>query len=268
MKTTGKKKPTAATNKIWKKAVALPRRSWTVGGAIVLAVVIAWLMLAPARKEAPPAPSSSWVSQTGGAPDRHPPASAAMPDAIIPQERRAFIQAVRLQPSQPTRMDSLKAKVEAAPAAPEKLVYTYLWKVNDRVIEEAVGDTLNLSSFHKRDLVAVTVTPYDGETAGFAVASPLVAIHSIPPSLELKAMRQARKTGEPIELQLVGAAPDGDQITFSLEVPHVPGMTIDQRSGKISWRLQPDQKGVFRFGAAVEDDNGTKVTKIFEITAE
>ena len=78
-------------------------------------------------------------------------------------------------------MDSrLKTEVEAAPAAPEKLVYTYLWKVNDRVIEEAVGDTLNLSAFHKRDLV--TVTPYDGETAGLAVASPMVAIHSVPPS--------------------------------------------------------------------------------------
>lgn len=268
MKTTGKKKPTAATNKIRKKAAALPRRIWAVGGAIALAVVIAWLMLAPAQKEAPPAPSSSGVTQTGGVPGRQPPASAAIPDTIMPRERPAFIQAVRLQPSRPTRMDSLKAEVEAAPAAPEKLVYAYLWKVNDRVIEEAVGDTLNLSAFHKRDLVTVTVTPYDGETADLAVASPMVVIHSVPPSLELNAMRRARKTGEPIELQLVGAAPDGDQIAFSLEAPHVPGMTIDPSSGTISWRLQPDQKGVFRFGAAVEDDNGTKVTKIFEITAE
>jgi hypothetical protein len=41
MKAMGKKKPTAATNKIWKKAAALPRRIWAVGGAIALAVVIA-----------------------------------------------------------------------------------------------------------------------------------------------------------------------------------------------------------------------------------
>ncbi len=94
-------------------------------------------------------------------------------------------------------MDSLKAEVEATPAAPEKLVHTYLWKVNDRVIEEAVGDTLNLSAFHKRDLVTVTVTPYDGETAGLAVASSMVAIHSVPPSLELNAMRRARKPENP-----------------------------------------------------------------------
>lgn len=231
-------------------------------------MVIAWLMLVPAQKEAPPEPSSSGVTQIPEVPVRQSPASAAIPGTIMPQERPAFIHTVRLHPSQPTRLDSLKAEVETVPAAPEKLVYTYLWKVNNRVIEEAVGDTLNLSAFHKRDLVTVTVTPYDGETAGFAVASPVVAIHSVTPSLELKAMPRARITGEPIELQLVGAAPDGDQITFSLEAPHVPGMTVDQRSGKISWRPQADQKGVFRFAAAVEDDNGTKVTRIFEITAE
>ena len=45
-------------------------------------------------------------------------------------------------------------------------------------------------------------------------------------------------------------------------------MTIDKWSGKISWNIQPDQKGVIRFGAAVEDDNGTKVTKIFDVTVD
>jgi hypothetical protein len=127
---------------------------------------------------------------------------------------------------------------------------------------------LNLSPFKKRDLITVTVTPYDGNTAGFAVESPMVAIHSIPPSLELKPMRKARKTGEPIELQLVGVAPDGDQVTFSLEAPHVPGMIIDERSGKITWLLKPGQKGSFRFGAAVEDDNGTKIAKTFDVTVD
>ena len=111
MKTTGKKKPTAATNKIWKKAAALPRRIWAVGGAIALAVVIAWLMLAPAQKEAPPEPSSSGVTQTGGVPGRQPPASAAIPDTIMPRERPAFIQAVRLQPSRPTRPSSSALQV-------------------------------------------------------------------------------------------------------------------------------------------------------------
>ena len=269
MKPTGKIKPNVRQKgKIWKKLAALPRRVWAVGGALALAVLIVWFMLVPARREAPRTQPSSGAAGTERILNRPPLASAASPDTRIPEKELAFIQAVRLQPSRPTRMDSLKAEVVVAPTAPEQLVYTYRWKVNDRIIEEATGNTLNLSPFKKGDLIAVTVTPNDGSTDGLVVESPLVAIHSVPPSLELKAMRQARKPGEPIELQLVGVAPDGDRIAFSLEDPLVPGMTIDKRSGQISWSLQPDQKGSFRFGAAVEDDNGTKVTKIFDINVE
>ncbi|MHB9096231.1 MAG: hypothetical protein ACYC5X_00210 [Syntrophales bacterium] len=251
-----------------KKAVALPRRVWAVGGAVFLVIGIAWYMLSPERREAPPTSSPSGTPGAGGTLASHPPASAASPETNIPEQGLAFIRAVRLQPPQATRLDTLKAEVEAASNAPERLVYTYRWRVNDRVIEDASGDTLNLSPFKKRDLITVTVTPYDGDTAGFAVESPSVAIYSVPPSLELKALRKARKTGEPIELQLVSVAPDGEPVAFSLEAPHVSGMTIDKRSGKISWLLQPGQKGSFRFGAAVEDDNGTKITKIFDITAD
>jgi hypothetical protein len=268
MKPKGKSKPKAGrADGIWKKAAALPPRIWTVGGAFAFFVVIAWFMLVPARREVPP-PSPSGAAESGEALNRQTSATAVSPDGGIPGRELSFIKAIRLQPSQPTRMDTLKAEVEVASTASKELVYTYLWKVNDRIIEEATGDTLSLSTFKKRDLVTVTVTPRDGETVGFVVESPMVVIHSVPPSLVLKAMRQGKKTGEPVELQLVGVAPDGDQVAFSLEAPHVPGMTIDKQSGKISWRIQPDQKGVVRFGAAVEDDNRTKATKIFDITVE
>ena len=266
MKPKGKIKPKARrSGRAGKKIAALPQRVWAIGGAVSLVIVIAWFMLSPVRREAPPLPS---IARASGTLNPQSSAPAASPGAKIPENRLAFIQAIRLQPTRPTRMDILKAEVETASTAPEKLVYTYHWKVNDRIIEDASEDTLNLSPFKKRDLITVTVTPYDGNTAGFAVESSVVAIHSIPPSLELKPMRKARRTGEPIELQLVGVAPDGDQVVFNLEPPYVPGMTIDKHSGKITWLLQPEQKGSLRFGAAVEDDNGTKIAKIFDVTAD
>ena len=165
-------------------------------------------------------------------------------------------------------MDALKADVVAASPDSSPITYGYAWKVNDRIVAGVTGDTLNLSTFKKGDLIMVTVTPYAGDTAGYPVRSPFVVVHGITPSLDLKAGRQARKPGEAVDLQLTSLHPDSDDVTFTLEEPVVPGMSIDSRSGKITWVIQPNQKGTIRFGAAVEDTDKTKVKKTFEIMLE
>jgi hypothetical protein len=165
-------------------------------------------------------------------------------------------------------MDTLKAEVLTEAPDPNRIIHTYVWKVNDRIVEGAEGNTLNLSSLKKMDLITVTVTPYDGDREGFAVASPVVAVHSIPPTLDLKAPPKTKKAGAPLELQLASLHPDSAGVTFTLEAPIVPGMSMDKQTGKITWIIQPDQKGKILFGAAVEDSDKTKVTKVFDIMLE
>jgi len=194
-----------------------------------------------------------------------PPLKAMTPEG----EERPTIQSIRFLPPQATKKETLKAEVIAAAYAdPKRITYTYTWKVNDRTVEAATGDTLDLRTFKKGDLVTVTVTPYDGDKAGFPVDSPLLVIHGVAPSLDLQMPLKTKKTGEPLELQLVSLHPDSDAITFSLEAPLVPGMAIDSQTGKITWLVPPNQKGAIRFWAAVEDTDKTKVTKTFEITME
>lgn len=258
----------------WGKLSALPRRVLIFGGAAVALVIliIVFLFFGSPRKEAPPkAPLKAAALLPGVVPER--PIEQPTPPlrkAMTPEEdERPTIQSIRFHLPHPTRMDTLKAEVvTAAYADPSRITYTYVWKVNNRIVEGAMGDTLNLSTFKKRDLVTVTVTPYDGEKAGFPVDSPVTIIYGIPPSLDLQTPLKTKKVGEPLELQLASLHPDSDGITFSLEAPLVPGMSIDNHAGKITWIIPPNQKGTIRFGAAVEDTDKTKVTKTFDITIE
>lgn len=187
---------------------------------------------------------------------------------INSESERPAIESVRLRPAQPSRLDTLKAEIAQAGNPNGNLTYTYVWKVNHRVIEGAEKDTLELAVMKKRDLVTVTVTPHRGGIAGFPVESPAVALHSAPPTLELKPLTGKKRPGGTIELQLIGQDPDGGAVTFSLESPLVPGMSIDGSSGKITWIVEPNQKGTVRFRAAATNADQTKITKIFNLTVQ
>jgi len=181
----------------------------------------------------------------------------------------AVIKAIHLTPSQPTRLDTLKAEIELQPGVSSVgLSYQYDWKVNHHLIAHATKDTLDLSGFQKNDLLSVRVTPYNAEGTGFSVESSFIAVHSIPPSLELQRTHQNARSGK-VFLQLTSIHPDSNKMRFDLAEPYVSGMTIDNQSGKITWVIQPEQKGATRFGASVEDeDNTVKITKEFEIVIE
>ena len=212
IKPAGKGKPKAVRIiELPKKEASRSRWTWAVGGGLVLVLVIAGLMLLPARKNVAPTPTSSGAAGSAvGSNVQSPGTPTGSPAQGAPERDFAFLKAVRLQPSQPTRTDTLKAEVAVATGAPKRLVYTYEWKVNDRTVEGARDETLNLSAFKKKDRVYVTVTPYDGDVAGFRVVSPEVAIHSVAPSLDLEIKRSTSKIAEPIEMRLVSVAPDSD----------------------------------------------------------
>ena len=155
-------------------------QKWYIGGAVVLAIVVAWIIVTPDKRESPMRSSvqgpKSPSSQNVQIDDASPSFSKTMQE-----QSRAFIKAVHLQPGQPTRMDAVRAEIELGPDAPERIEFSYVWKVNDRVIEGAGGDTLKLSDFKKGDLIHVDVTPNDERIKGYTVGSPIVAVHAIAP---------------------------------------------------------------------------------------
>ena len=238
------------------------------GGVAVAVIIILLIFFVSPSKETPPGgtPQKATAPLTGSVSER----PGISSPGLSGSDRKDLpaIRTIRFLPSQPTRMDTLKAEVLTEAPDPNRVIHTYVWKVNDRIVEGAKGNTLNLSALKKMDLITVTVTPYDGEREGFAVESPVVAVHSIPPTLDLKAPPKTKRAGDPLDLQLVSLHPDSASVSFTLEAPIVPGMSIDKQTGKIAWIIRPDQKGKIRFGAAVEDIDKTKVAKVFDIILE
>lgn len=246
-----------------------PKRILIFGGGAAAIIIVLLIFYVVPRKDAPPeAPTQATTLAPVSVPEQP---GASLP-ALSGNDRKEFpaIRTIRFEPPQPTRMDTLRAEILTDSRDPGRITYTYVWKVNDRIVEKARGDTLDLASLaiNKRDLITVSVTPYDGDRKGFVVESPVVAVHGIPPTLDMKMLQGRRKASEPLEIQLISVHPDSEGVVFSLESPIVPGMSIDAKSGKITWVIQPDQEGIIHFGAAVEDADQTRITRIFNITVE
>lgn len=249
-----------------RKASRIPPRLLLFGAGGLLAFVILWWLLTP---PVPPQPAVLQPLSSAAAKVYHPSPPDKTSEAITAQthsDNPALIAAVRIVPSQPTREDVLKAEVTSAPDAPGPLSLSFLWRVND--VPVAQGETFKLSNLKKGDLVSVTVTPYFGDQAGVSLTSQPVRVYSIPPSLTLEIKEPKTNFADPLIMQLVSVPIDTKVLSFALEEPYLTGMTLEASSGRIIWKRPPDARGTFRFGASVTDEEGTKVTKVFEITVQ
>lgn len=175
---------------------------------------------------------------------------------------RPVIKAIKFIPEQPTILDNIKAEVSVAYSELDKVAYEYLWDINGKVVEDVKGDILPAGFFKKLDKIAVTVTPYVDRVKGYSYKSMFIVVHSAPPSLELK--ETVQKISDTVEFQLINRDPDGDKVTFSLEKPYPEGMTINKETGRIIWKPQKKEKGIYKFRASATDTDGTKITKTFE----
>jgi len=176
-----------------------------------------------------------------------------------------IIAAVRVTPTQPVATDPITAVVSLASGDDAGITFTYQWKRNDQFIPEATTNVLKDTPLKRRDRISVVATAFRDGVAGPPAESQIVVINSLPPTLEMKILTPQIRLGQPFELQLITAAPDGDKVVYSLISPFVEGMTIDGNTGKIIWTPQRVLKGKLLFGAAATDTDGNKAMKVFEL---
>lgn len=178
------------------------------------------------------------------------------------------IQRILLQPSQPTRRDTVTAGIvlsESVKASGKQFRYIYDWKINNQSVAYTSENVLQLSDFNIDDYITVTITPYDEGVVTQTRTSQSIRIRAVPPSLDLRLTDDKFISGKPFECQLISKHPDSETVTFSLEEPKIEGMTINAKTGQITWSIPTDQKKTLQFGASVIDPRENKTTKIFTL---
>jgi len=167
----------------------------------------------------------------------------------------------KILPDPPYTGTDLTVEVEATDPESDFITYTYQWLKTKEgetadtgvALEGETNPTLAHELFTGGDALAVMVTPSDGTAQGVPYRTKYAIIVNAPP----------RITSEPPELipkegvytyQVQAEDPDGDPLTFSLsEFPE--GMTINAKTGLITWPISPDAAGTHKVRIDIDDGN-------------
>jgi hypothetical protein len=136
----------------------------------------------------------------------------------------------------------------------DAVMFHYRWTVNGEDIPED-SSILKGNLFKHGDIVNLTIIPYDYEAAGEPFVSKALIIPNAPPQFVSTPPKEfANKT---YVYQAKAEDPDGDSINYTLgSAPQ--GMTIDSRTGLITWIVGGDQSGTHEVEVVATDSEGMK----------
>jgi hypothetical protein len=172
------------------------------------------------------------------------------------------ITAVTLTPQTVQPGGKLMAEVTASDPDHDRVDLTYRWFRNDEVVkegEEAFFDTTGLAP---RDEVVVEVTARDSQALGNMLRSDVVTLGNNVPTIV--STPPASVAPDQYEYTVRATDSDGDRLTYELETAPA-GMTIEPRSGRITWMLPPGNLGVFHVKVLAKDGQGGTAYQEFDL---
>lgn len=145
--------------------------------------------------------------------------------------------------------DSLGVEVSGSDLDGDDVIYEYAWEKNGI----PAGTTNRIGAALKRnDVIAVTITPFDGEVRGRSVTLRR-EIQNVPPSIE--GVKDVRLEGDTYTCRVLAIDPDGDPLTYVLkDAPS--GMSIDGSTGTIRWFIPSGFHGKIPATVLVSDGSG------------
>ena len=122
---------------------------------------------------------------------------------------------------------------------------------------------MDTTGFSRGDAIAVSVTPHDRGSHGKEQLSELLTLANCPPKFTSSAQGILAQG----QFGYVASAvdPENDPFIFWLESAP-PGMTIDEKTGRIQWEVPAASAGVYRVKVLVKDDHQGWASQGFDVT--
>ena len=171
------------------------------------------------------------------------------------------IVSAKIEPERPSKKDTVKVTVEAKDPDGDSVTIKYKWKKNNTNIPNAEGQTLGLSNFSKKDVIAVDIMPFDGEAEGQGRIG-RVEIFNSPPVIT---STPSPITGSAYSYQVIAQDPDGDKISYTLS-KGPSGMSLDSNTGMLKWTFTEKDSGDHAIEIKVSDPDGSEVKQSFNLT--
>jgi len=164
-----------------------------------------------------------------------------------------------------TRADRTQfhAVVEGLDRDGDNISYEFKWRKNETVVLEGESATLDTASFARSDSVTVEVTPYDAGGPGSPKLSQPIELGNRAPLITSQPPGNLEKGIFSYQVQATDE--DKDDLQYELSVSP-PGMTIDPKTGMISWAVGPEAKGIHRVRVTVQDGHGGSARQDFELS--
>ncbi len=184
-------------------------------------------------------------------------------ETVIVGNTAPIVSRIDLDFDRTTRGRHVTARVDVVDPDHDAISLTYRWKKNEEVLQEGESNRLELVGLTAKDVMQLDVVATDGmpgepsvATERFTLSNSMPAIVSRPPSTPLAGQYA----------YLVQATdPDGDSIAYTLEAGP-PGMSIDPKTGQISWVPSPEAQGAYTVRIVAKDSQGGFASQEFELS--
>jgi hypothetical protein len=187
----------------------------------------------------------------------------ARSQSVVVGNTPPVIRALTIQPSGAKVGDRLVATVDGSDIDGDEIRYTYRWSHNNQLIVEGEQGTLDTTGFSRGDVLAVSATPHDRGSHGKEQLSELLTLANRPPKFTSSA--PAILTQGQFGYVASAVDPENDPLTFALESAP-SGMTIDEKSGRIQWKVPAASAGVYRVKVLVKDDHQGWASQELDVT--